>query len=429
MDDKIRPMRKFPISKILLILAGLIVLGGVAYQLPPVHSRLAWRVDFALTYLRSVVQPAGDLPTPLPQPQVRVTSQAVAAAPSPSPTLSEPTPLTPEPTPTPAATPTPIPASAAITPPAWEKQDANNCGPATLAMYLRFWGWEGDQHTIADQVKPQTKDRNVNVEELSSYVLTQAGWLHFQYRVGGDLELLKKFIAAGLPVMVEESFYFDEIYWPNDDRWAAHYNLVTGYDDAEGIFITQDSFRGADQRIPYATLDEYWQSFNRVYILAFPPEWEERVKAILGEHWDPDFNRQHALEVAQAETKKDPENAYAWFNVGTNLVYFERYEEAAQAYDRARQIGLPQRMLRYQFGPFFAYFNARRMEDLMTLTEYALQRTPNSEEALLWRGWGLYRSGDTPGAVELFQKALEENWHYSDAQYALKFVQENPRGK
>jgi tetratricopeptide (TPR) repeat protein len=298
-----------------------------------------------------------------------------------------------------------------------------------MAMYLRFWDWEGDQQTIADELKPQPDDRNVNVEELASYVLTQAGWLNVQYRVGGDLELLKQFVAAGLPVMIEESFYFDETYWPNDDRWAAHYNLVTGYDDAAGVFITQDSFRGADQRIPYQKLDEYWQSFNRVYILVFPPEWEARVKSILGPHWDPDFNRQHALEVAQAETEKDPENAFAWFNAGTNLVYFERYGEAAKAYDRAREIGLPQRMLRYQFGPFFAYFNDRRMEDLMALTKYALQRTPNSEEAHLWSGWGLYRSGDTQGAIKQFQKALEENWNYSDAKYALQFVQENPRGK
>ncbi len=48
--------------------------------------------------------------------------------------------------------------------------------------------------------------------------------------------------------------------------------------------------------------------------------------------------------------------------------------------------GLPQRMLRYQFGPFLAYFNALRTEDLLALTDYALDRTANSEEALLWRG-------------------------------------------
>jgi tetratricopeptide (TPR) repeat protein len=78
--------------------------------------------------------------------------------------------------------------------------------------------------------------------------------------------------------------------------------------------------------------------------------------------------------------------------------------------------------LRYQFGPFFAYFHSIRTEDLLTLTEYALQRTPNSEEALLWHGWGLYRMGDINGAVADFQAALEANYTYLDAQYALDFV-------
>ena len=79
-----------------------------------------------------------------------------------------------------------------LTPPAWEKQDINNCGPAALAMYLRYYGWEGDQETIREVIKPFRDDRNVNVEELAYYVRTKAGWLQIQYRVGGDLELLKK---------------------------------------------------------------------------------------------------------------------------------------------------------------------------------------------------------------------------------------------
>ncbi|MEJ2354078.1 MAG: tetratricopeptide repeat protein [Anaerolineales bacterium] len=59
------------------------------------------------------------------------------------------------------------------------------------------------------------------------------------------------------------------------------------------------------------------------------------------------------------------------------------------------------------------------------MTEYALERTPNSEEAHLWRGWGLYRDGKTGQAIEDFNKALEENPNYQDAQYALDFVREN----
>ncbi len=63
------------------------------------------------------------------------------------------------------------------------------------------------------------------------------------------------------------------------------------------------------------------------------------------------------------------------------------------------------------------------MDDLKALTDYALQITPNSEEALLWQGWMLYRNGDKNGAMTNFQQALTENPNYQDAQYAINFVQ------
>jgi tetratricopeptide (TPR) repeat protein len=302
----------------------------------------------------------------------------------------------------------------------------NNCGPASLALYLRYYGWEGDQFSISDFLKPQREDRNVNVEELVYFVRTRAGWLNAEFRVGGNLELLKQFVAAGIPVLIEESFEIESPYWPNDDLWAAHYYLVTGYNDATRTFNGQDSYHGPDQAISYDALDDQWKIFNRVYILVYPPAQESTVKSILGEHWDVRINRQHALEVAQAEIEANPEDAFAWFNLGTNQVYFERYSEAANAYDQARNLGLPQRMLRYQFGPFFAYFHTFRTDDLLALTEYALQRTPNSEEALLWRGWGRYRSSDKTGALEDFNAALEANPYYLDAQYAINFVTSTP---
>ncbi len=414
-------MRKVKPFTILGLMVALALAGFLIYQLPPVNRRLAWRLDFAMAYLRGVVHPVGEMPTALPQPAVRVTSNPIA-----TPDVEQPT-LAPSPTPSvPTPSPTPIPASASLPPPAWERQDINNCGPATLTMYLRFYGWDGNQFDIAGLLKPQRDDRNVNVEELVYYVRTHVGWLNTIYRVGGDLGLLKKLLAAGFPVMIEETFHFADPFWPNDDLWAAHYNLLTGYDDEKQIMTAQDSFYGGDQKVSYQKVEEYWRAFNHVYILVYPPEKEETVKSILGADWDEKTNRQRALETTQAAANANPRDAFAWFNLGTNLVYFERYNDAALAYDRARAIGLPQRMLRYQFGPFFAYFHTRRLDDLLALTEYALKITPNAEEAMLWHGWALYRSGDTNGAIADFRAALEQNPNYADAKYALDFAQANP---
>jgi tetratricopeptide (TPR) repeat protein len=263
------------------------------------------------------------------------------------------------------------------------------------------------------------------VEELLYFVRTKVGWLNMEYRVGGNTDMIRRFIAAGIPVMIEETFIMAESYWPNDDRWAGHYLLVTGYDDSLGVFTTQDSFVGPNLRVSYHDLDHNWQSFNRVYLLVYRSEQEDTVKSILGPDWDRDANRQRAIDSDKKETEKDPLNAFSWFNLGTNLVYFDRANEAVAAYDQARKLGLPQRMLRYQFGPFLAYFHALRTDDLLTLTEYALKITPTSEEAMLWRGWGLYRLGKRDEAVALFQKALAAHPAYQDALYALNYVNQN----
>jgi tetratricopeptide (TPR) repeat protein len=422
------PSRK---EKLLAVLAGFLVglflLVILLSQVPAVQDRLGWRVDFALTFLRGVVQPVRPLPTAMPQPTVFATEVAAAREVQPVPVKPtarlEPT-AEPEQSasPTPAYTPTSVPGNVQLPVPAYEKQDLNNCGPATLAMHLRFYGWQGDQYTISSLIKPKREDRNVNVEEMAYYVNTQVPGLEVEYRVGGDIDLMRQLIAAGIPVTVEKGFIMEESYWFKDDRWAGHYVLLTGYDDTRGAFTAQDSFAGPNQIIPYDVLDASWKTFNRVYILAYPLEVRPLARSILGDHWDISYNREHALQQARQETEQDSTDSFAWFNLGTNLVYFERYSQAAAAYDQARSAGLPQRMLRYQFGPFFAYFHTGRIDDLIALTDYALERTPNAEEAMLWRGWALYRQGKKQDAVKWFSDALKARPGYTDAIYGLDFV-------
>lgn len=400
------------LQRIILALLVLFLLAALVYQIPAVNNRLAWRLDFARSGLRLWLNPPGALPT-----------AAVIQLPTATPATAQVTPISPPAaSPSPAPSPTTLPASIQLPSPRWEQQGPNNCGPATLALYLRHFGWQGDQYDISALIKPESADRNVNVEELAFWSRNYAGWLNTQYRVGGEIEILKQFIANGLPIMIEEGTYLEESYWPNDDHWSGHYLLLTGYDETSQSFTAQDTFLGPDRQIGYAQLLEGWEAFNFVYIFLYLPDQEETVRAIVGDDWESAANRQHALEMAEAATRADPENAYAWFNLGSNLVYFERYGEAALAYDEARRLGLPQRMLRYQFGPFHAYFHSNRIEDLFTIVDYALQITPNAEEALVWKGWGHYRLGENSRAIEAFRAAYQANIHSHDAQYALDFM-------
>jgi tetratricopeptide (TPR) repeat protein len=400
----------------LIGLAGLILLAVLIYQIPAVQSRFVWRYEVWSTYFKNTVDPVGKMPTPLPS--------TPFATFTPEPPTS--TPLATE---QPTATLPPLPTQVSLPLPKYEVQGINNCGPATLAMTLRMemYGWEGDQYDIASIIKPIDKDRNVNPDELRYYVLNEAGWLRAEFRVAGDINLLKRLLAANYPVIVEEASSLDpqDANGPEDDLWDAHYLLITGYDDTTEVLTAQDPLRGPDKQIPYDQFMADWKPFNYVYMVIYSPQNEEQIKSIIGDNWDLDQNRQNALAIAQAAITSDPNDKFAWFNLGSNLVYFDRYPEAAQAYDKAYTIGLPQRMTRYQFGPFFAYYNNDQIDYLLQLTEktYKPINGNYSEEALLWHGYGLYRQGDYEGALTNWNKALEVHPGYDDAENAIGLIQ------
>ncbi|MCA1899897.1 MAG: C39 family peptidase [Chloroflexi bacterium] len=407
------------IKTALAALAGLLLLAALVSQIPFVKSAVMWRVEKFAIYAKNAINPPGPVPTALPV-TPKPASPTATTAPTSTPAV--------DPTPSLAPTPTlpPPPSQASIKSPPFEKQTPNNCGPATLSMALRLYGWEGNQANISSVIKPVLQDRNVNPEELRYYVRTQAGWLNMEYRVNGTIDLLKRLIAANYPVIVESVTSLDpnDALGPTDDLWAAHYLLLTAYDDNAQTFTIQDSYHGADLTISYSQLEEEWKPFNNLYMVIYFPQFEEEVKSLLGEDWDPTSNRQRALDSALKNAAANPDDAFAWFNLGSDLVYFDRYEEAALAYDKAREIGLPLRMFRYQFGPFLAYFHANRNDDLLALTEYARGVTEMSEEAWLWHGFGLYRKGDYNGARKAWEKAdkINPNFFEDQARKALQLV-------
>ena len=298
-----------------------------------------------------------------------------------------------------------------------EYQYPNNCGPATLAIVMRYWGWRGTQATIAQVLKPQMRDKNVRWDELVYYVLTHAGWLDALFRVGGDIGTLERFVSHGFPVIIETGYELDV-------GWVGHYLVVSGYDRDAGVFTVQDVTGGPDREVSYEKTFALWEQFNRLYIIVFPADKRIEVLRILGDDEQLDGNRYRALRRARADTDVDAENAFAWFAYGSNLNYFNRYSEAAAVFDRAREIGLPWRMLFYQFGPYIAYFNVGRYQDVIDLATETLQARPALEESYVWRGWARYMLGDTAGARADFRAALRVNPNFPDALMALRTLGE-----
>src|SRR5665648_174867 len=199
------------------------------YLLPPVNERISWQVLSWRTKLYYRFNPPDQVvlsPDQQIEMIVQATMDAINAASQPAVTVS-PT-ATAEPTSTPAISltptlsPTPLPPKVALNGIKHEYRSFNNCGPASLSMLLSFWGWQGDQRTTKAVLRPNEDDANVMLPEMIAYVTANTN-LKAMVRVGGSLEMIKQFIAAGFPVMIEMGHH------PPDDWWMGHYVVVSGY--------------------------------------------------------------------------------------------------------------------------------------------------------------------------------------------------------
>ena len=305
-------------------------------------------------------------------------------------------------------------------------------------MALKFWGWEGNRDQVAEVVKPgpidpdmdyiaRTKvDKNVMPYEMVNYVNDHTQYRAF-YRYGGDIDLIKRYLSNGYPVVIEKGYYeYSSI--SNSVAWMGHYLFITGYNDAEGYFIVQDAylqdkdknFIGNNYEVDYGEFINEWRYFNYLFILVYPPEVEQDIFAILGPWIDPEWANRHALEVANREIAEEEGLAefFAWFNKGTSHVQLFEYVDAAFAYDYAFLLyaGLteeerPWRIVWYQTGPYFAYNYSGRYQDVISRANTTLEAIsePTLEESFYWRGMARLALGETGNAVADFRESVRLN--------------------
>jgi tetratricopeptide (TPR) repeat protein len=290
-------------------------------------------------------------------------------------------------------------------------------------MQLSYFGSPLTQEDIRRVLRRHPDDKNVNLDELAAFARSQG--LQAAVLVDGSPDKLRQWLNAGIPVLVETWLEPE----PNDGM--GHYRLLTGYDDAKQEWIAYDSYvatgisRDAPYqgiRLPYAEVAELWRVFNRAHLAVFSEEQAAAAASIMAEAADEQSMWQGALQTAQAEIEANPNDAFAWFNRGSTLVALGRADEAAAAFDQARILGLPWRMLWYQFGPFHAYAAVGRHEEVLALADATLRTTTTIEELHYWRGRALQALGNIAAARQSFQRALELNPSFVPAAEALTQV-------
>jgi hypothetical protein len=452
-------------EKIWVVIIAVVVLLAVVLSLPPVWSRVDYHSREVYRTIKYWLKPPSAsvfVPSTFEE---GFTSTSVSAiittdAPAPQPTTEPttiPTQSTPDvdfsPTPThlltqtppPSPTPTPLPSSVLLTGITCERQFMNNCGPATLSMYLSYYDWGKDQIAAGGVLRPNDKDVNVMPYELVDFVNEHTA-LHALWRYGGDLQTIRVLLNAGFPVMIEKSF---EPYSLRNEGWMGHYNLVVGYDDEEqrltvhdsylmsyppwGVEIPVeqwDSFIGFD--FSYSELEQNWRAFNYVFIVVYPPEKENEVLNALGPLATEEAACRIAYDRAMQETSSLSnvrDKFFAWFNAGTSLVYLQDYATAASAFDTAygiypdiEQNSRPYRILWYETGPYPAYYYSGRYQDVINLADQTLgnMAEPVLEESYYWRALSNYALGNTTLAVTDLRTSLEYHPGFAPSVAMLK---------
>ncbi len=429
----------------------LVLVAVLVYFLPPVHSRLAWRLEELQARWKIFWKPpesAVFLPTQQQQLDRMVTQTLQALTPTATFTSTQ----TPLPHATATITPTPLPERVALPVPRYFSQCNrwNYCGPANLAMALAFWGWKGDRDDVARAIKPGENDPsksfidrgrtdlNVMPYEMVDFVNEQTEYRAL-FRHGGEIALLKTLIANGFPVVIEKGYYQRDS--SGRVSWMGHYAFVTGYDEAQGGFLWQDAYpnhcqnsddprrlekEGRDNLSLYSDFLSGWRGFNYVFLIVYPPEREAEVLNLLGPWADASWAARHALQIAEREMQDmtDIDLFFAWFNKGTSHVQLLEYADAAAAYDYAFQLYAtlpdetrrPYRMLWYQTGPYWAYYYTGRYQDVITLADVTLDSVaygPTLEESIYWKAMAQYALGQFGEACANMRRTVYLNQHFA----------------
>lgn len=403
-----------------------LVLSAVIFLVPSLRERVLIKFDETRAQIKYALNPPEKVVFAPQEQEVAAIVRQTMTALAPTATLT-PTPSTPVPTMTPTITPTPLPGQVKLEGITFQSQRGmwNYCAPANLSMALSYWGYEDYILNIGNWLKPYSKDKNVMPYEMQAFTEEVAG-LKAVVRVGGDLSVLKKFIANGFPVLIEKSEVLHGEYGPGSTGWMGHYMVFNGYDDARSVLIGQDSLSGPDAEFSYDDLERDWRGFNYIYLVVYPAEKEQQVFDLLGDQQDETANYEYAALKAANEVLglSGRDQFFAYFNRGTNLVALQDYATAAQMYDEAFAIypdipedDRPYRALWYQTGPYYAYYHTGRYWDVITLATTTLDAMsePMLEESYYWRARAELALGDTVGAEKDLRLALKYHEDFAPA--------------
>jgi predicted double-glycine peptidase len=129
--------------------------------------------------------------------------------------------------------------------------NADQCGPATLASILTYWGIPSDPQTLKEEVYLRRLRGSLSVDLL---LAAQARGLQAE-GAGGTLDRVKTELAADRPVVA-----LLNLGWTVYPK--GHYVIVTGYDEQrQGVYLHSGMARNLF--VPYAVFLNNWEKTGR----------------------------------------------------------------------------------------------------------------------------------------------------------------------
>jgi len=251
------------------------------------------------------------------------------------------TPITPSTTPPLADAnnaPSAPPSSAPALPPAQRigpllfiSQTLNNCGPASVAEVLDFFGIHKTQAQVAQVLRPSLPVYGMSLYGVPFYA--ESVGMSSLEAVGGTDLLLKALIANGIPVIVSDLVSKSEN--------IRHFRPIDGYDDAAGYFIGSDPYLGPNHKISYDDFDDLWKISNNRWVILYPPEKQPLVDSVLSQYWDRSAALQAGLQHAQERIATQPNMPWSWLELADMQIDAGDLTDAAANIQKGTSIGVP----------------------------------------------------------------------------------------
>ena len=230
-------------------------------------------------------------------------------------------------------------------------QTDNNCGPASVAEVLAYWGIARTQDQVQRVLRADNNPHGMAPYGVPSYARSLG--LRAILGVMGTPRVLKALVTNGFPVIVNQ--------WYSVAEHTRHYRPIQAYDDRQGVFVSSDPFGGPGHAITYADFAATWTVSNNRFIVLFPPAKASLLDAVLASAgWNKSQAYQRDLRRSEARLRSGrvpPTTSgsrafryYAYLNIAWDEVELGQYTAARQELRQATAHGANPILVRWVAG-------------------------------------------------------------------------------